>query len=117
MVFSVPGRSTAGVAAESHRGAPREFAAFAAPAQSFRGKEARTSTMPVWSPGLGNGYCMRIHVVSGIEHVGELCSKKKDHCRVVDPHNHHNQGSGSAIGRTDRSFAQVKAYEQLADGE
>ena len=49
--------------------------------------------------------------------MGELGPEEKNHRRIVDPNNDHDQRSGSAIGRTDSSLAQVKPNEELPDRE
>ena len=35
---------------------------------------------------------------AGVQHMGELGSKEKNHRRIVNPNNDHDQRSGSAIG-------------------
>src|SRR5450755_2275765 len=62
------------------------------------------------------GFCI-LALATGLQHMCELGSKEKNHRRIVDPNNDHDQRSGSAIGRTDSNLAQVKPNEEFPDRE
>src|ERR1700692_1672884 len=54
---------------------------------------------------------------SRIEDVSELGAEKKNHGRIVDPYNDHDDRAGRSIRRTDSRFAEIKANEELSDRE